>query len=130
MKVTKKQAEIVLEEVAAWLGQRGLGEARCQNGRELDWIFRHTDDETPCDEIVSLPAPTGPDAAYRGLGPELRFDWDWPDTPTPTVILESGFAPDEWAVQCSFDVQRKLDARGVKVFVEPYTSFALSIYPN
>ena len=102
-KVSQKQAEFVLQEVAKWLGPKMYEDG---------------------------PAPTGPQAAYQGVGPELNMTWDWPGQPTPTVILESGYAPDEWAVACASEIQAKLDARGMKIYVEPYSSFALSIYPN
>jgi hypothetical protein len=103
-KVTEKQAEFVLQEVAKWLGKKMY-----ENGE---------------------PAPTGKDAAYKGVGPELNMSWDWPGKPTPTVILESGYAPDEWAVACAYEIQQKIDAKRMKIYVEPYFSFALSIYPN
>ena len=103
-KVTEKQAEFVLREVARWLGRKMYEDGK--------------------------PAPTGQDAAHKGLGPQLNMTWDWPGQPTPTVILESGFAPDEWAVACAQHIQQKIDARRMKIYVEPYSSYALSIYPN
>jgi len=104
MKVTKDQAEFVLEEVAAWLGDKG-----------------HMDE-------FGGSVPTGRDAAYRGIGPELRMDFDWADA--PTVLLESASAPEAWAVRCSGAIQREIDAKGLPIVVEPYVSFALSIYPK
>lgn len=102
-KVSKKNAEIVLNLVAEWLGTQGYGD---KNGG---------------------PAPTGRDAAYRGAGPELRMDFDFLGLgETPTVVLEGG--PYEWSMECSWWVQQRLDERGVPVWVEPYTSWALSVY--
>lgn len=103
-KVTEKQAEFVLKAVARWLGPKMYEDGK--------------------------PAPTGSEAAYKGWGPELHMAWDWPDKPTPTIILESGFAPDEWAVACCAAIQAKLDARKMKVMVEPYSSYALCMYPK
>lgn len=129
-KVTKKQAEFVLKEVAAWLGKKGMGEGSCPEGRQLGKYFTHVDDGSMCFDCKFGPAPTGKDAAYKGVGPELNMSWDWPGKPTPTVILESGYAPDEWAVACAYEIQQKIDAKRMKIYVEPYFSFALSIYPN
>jgi hypothetical protein len=131
-KVTKKQAEFVLHEVAVWLGQKGLGELVCKQGRELNVAYSHVDDATPCENFTLLPAPTGPDAAYQGLGPELRMDFEpwWGGSKHPAVILESGFAPDEWAIEASYAVQDAADKKGVNVFVEPATGFILGIFPN
>ena len=129
-KVTAKQAEFVLDEVAKWLGKKGMGVPKCKAGHELNWIFEHVDDGEFCGEIEFGPAPTGSAAAYSGEGPELNMEWDWPGQPTPTVILESGYAPEEWAVSCSFAIQDAINAKGYPISVEPYSSYALSIYPN
>ena len=130
--VTTKQAEAVLQEVAVWLGKKGLGQFTCNEGRELDYVVSHTDDSTPCDDYTVGPAPTGRDAAYRAEGPELRMDfqpfWEGGSGEYPAIILEGG--PDEWSIGCSYEVQQALDAKGVKVFVEPATSWALGIFPN
>lgn len=130
-RVSQQHADIVLHLVADWMGQRGYAESyTCPQGRQLDqfWV-KHLDDETPCDDAVASAAPTGSRAAYRGLGPELRMDWDWPSSgPTPAVILEGG--PYDWAVVCCGWVQDRLDERGIPVFVEPYSGWALCLYPN
>lgn len=129
-KVSQRNADIVLHLVAEWMGQRGYAESfTCPQGRDLDhfWVT-HLDDETPCKDAVASPAPTGSRAAYRGLGPELRMDWDWPSTPTPAVILEGG--PYDWAIVCCGWVQDRLNERGIPVFVEPYSGWALCAYPN
>lgn len=102
--VTEKQAQFVLHQVAAWLGSK-----------------MYDDNE---------PAPTGSSAAYKGWGPELVMAWDWPQEPTPTIILESGYAPDEWAVACCATIQAKLDAGNIPVMVEPFTGYALCMYPK
>lgn len=124
-KVTEKQATFVLNAVAEWLGKKGLGTPICPEGRPLDKYAQH-DDGTPCSDCSLGPAPTGPDAAYRGEGPELKMYWDWAEA--PTVLLEGG--PYEWAITCCGYVQSALDAKGLKVYVEPYAGYALSIYPN
>ncbi len=97
-RVTERNAEIVLALVADWMGDHGM----------------------------SKPVPTGSAAAYSGLGPMLIMDWDWPCTPTPTVILEGG--PYDWAADCCADVQASIDAAGMSLFVEPYSAWALCIY--
>lgn len=131
-KVTKKQAEAVLQEVAVWLGRKGLGVVTCNEGRDLNYVENHIDDGTPCTDISVGPAPTGKEAAYRGEGPELRMDfqpyWEGGSGEYPAVILEGG--PHDWTVVCSYEVQQALDAKGVKVFVEPATGWALGIFPN
>lgn len=70
-------------------------------------------------------APTGREAAYKGIGPELVPDWDWSGTPTPTILLEGG--PHDWAIIASGEVCAQMDAIGV--FCEPYSGWALSLYP-
>lgn len=127
-KVTQKQADFVLKEVAKWLGDKGMGEPKCPERRTLGRYMTHEDDGSMCLDCTFGPAPTGPEAAYKGIGPELRMDWDYPGTPTPTVILESGYAPEDWAIRCCYDVQKALDAKEIPVMVEPYFSFALSMY--
>lgn len=125
--VSRSTAETVLDLVAEWLGQHGCGTPVCPDGRDLNWVVSHTDDGTSCLDFTVGPAPTGEEAANRGLGPVLRMDWDWPGSPTPSVILEGG--PYDWAVECSFDIQRSLDERGIAAYVEPYSGWALCIYP-
>jgi hypothetical protein len=73
------------------------------------------------------PAPTGSDAAYRALGPQLVSDWDWPGKPTPTILLEGG--PEEWAVYASHDEELRDQLRAVGVWTEPYAGYALCLYP-
>ena len=82
-KVTKRQAEKALAEVARQLSQDF-------NGGE--------------------PVPTGREAAYTGEGPELMMDWDWPGRPTPTILLEGGIYSG-WAVE--IDTQAVGKAAGV-----------------
>lgn len=128
-RVSKRDADIVLHLVAEWMGQRGYAASfTCPDGLVLDQQYITHADGSPCDNAVAGPAPTGRDAAYRGLGPELRMDWDWPSTPTPAVILEGG--PYDWAIVCCAWVQDRLDERGIRVFVEPYSGWALCAYPN
>ena len=129
-KVTQKQAEFVLQEVAKWLGTKGMGEPICPEGKELGRYIEHVEDNSPCLDCTFGPAPTGPEAAYNGIGPELNMEWAYPGDPTPSVILESGYAPDDWAIRCSYEVQQALDAKNIPVMVEPYFSFVLSMYRN
>ena len=99
--VTERRATLVLNLCAEWIGK----------AQGLDG-----------------PAPTGSEAAWHALGPELNLGWDWPSSgPTPTVLLEGG--PYDWACDCCSWVQAQLDARKVPVYVEPYAGYALCIYP-
>lgn len=126
--VSKRNADIVLRLVAEWMGKRGYAESyTCPDGLNLDPDFLTHPDGSPCDNAIAGPAPTGRDAAYVGMGPELRMDWDWPGRPTPSVILEGG--PEEWAIVCCSWVQDRLYERKIPVFVEPYFSFVLCLYP-
>lgn len=97
--LTKTQRRKSLAVVAAWMGKQGLTE----DGR---------------------PAPTGKDAAYQGLGPELRENWDWPSTPTDTIILEGGL--DDWAYRAGAQLADEFAAIGI--YSEPYASYALCLY--
>lgn len=66
--------------------------------------------------------------------PTLRMDWDWSGEPTPTILWEGG--PFEWTTlfphggrdeEFGFTIEpAKLPA---DVWTEPYSSYALSIYP-
>lgn len=101
-RVAERHAELVLRLVAEWLGPR-MG--------------------------FDGPAPTGRDAAYTASGPMLNMAWDWPSSgPAPTVLLEGG--PYDWAADCCADVQQRLDTLGAPVYVEPYSGWALCIYPG
>jgi|688.fasta_scaffold22638_6 hypothetical protein len=100
--VTEPSANLVLQLVAEWLGKA---------------------------DGMEGPAPTGREAAFQGLGPQLNLGWDWPSSgPTPTVLLEGG-GHYEWALDCCSWVQEQLNARKVPVYVEPYAGYALCIYP-
>lgn len=94
-KVTREQAEKALREVA----------------RQLT-------------EMNGFPVLTGRDAAHHGDGPELRMDWNWSGTPTPTILLESSSFP-EW----TFEIDTVKVGAVAGVFAEPYSSYALSLYP-
>ncbi len=71
------------------------------------------------------PVPTGRDAAYHGNGPELNMTWDWPGEPTPTILLESSMFED-WAVA----IDTAAVGRAAGVFAEPYSGYALCLYPT
>ena len=74
------------------------------------------------------PAPTGPDAANTGQGPMLNREWDWPNSPTPTVLLEGG--PDAWAINVSHDETVRAQMREHGVYAEPWSGWALCLYPE
>lgn len=75
-------------------------------------------------KMHGLKVPTGPDAAFHGDGPELNMEWTWPGKPTPTILLESSLFP-EWALEIDSSKVSKVAG----VFAEPYSSYALSLYP-
>lgn len=68
--------------------------------------------------------PTGPDAAYHGDGPELNMEWAWSGEKRPTILLESSLFP-EWALEV--DSSKVSEVAGV--FAEPYSGYALSLFP-
>lgn len=100
-KVHKRDAGSVLAAVAVWMGKNGM-----------------TEDGSP--------SPTGRDAAYRALGPQLIMDWDWPGKPTPTILLEGG--PEDWAIRIRDDEQFQAGLKALGLWTEPYASYALCIY--
>jgi hypothetical protein len=118
-KVTQKQAEKVLQAVAEWMGKRGYGQ---EFDHEVPGAKKF--DYGDGDVTWFLPvAPTGPEAARNGLGPQLVMDWDWPSSgPTPTILLEGG--PYDWAIEID------LNDKALGVFTEPYAGYALCIYPE
>lgn len=99
-KLTKTQQKKALAIVAEWMGTKGYG-----------------------DEYGG-PAPTGPEAAFYGTGPELREGWTWPSTPTDTIILEGG--PYDWAIDVSWE--RADEFKDIGLYVEPYAGYALCLY--
>lgn len=99
-KLSNRQGIEALAIVAAWMGKQGL-----------------TED--------GAPAPTGRDAAYQAEGPELIVAWDWPSTPTDSIVMEGGL--DEWAYRAADDCAEALRALGI--YAEPYASYALCLYP-
>jgi hypothetical protein len=125
-KVTKAQAEKVLAEVAIYLGKQGLGVPVCPQGQPVDDVLNHPDG-SPCDDVTFGPAPTGPEAAYKALGPMLNMAWEgWYGDTSPTILLEGG--PYDWPIEGSYKIQQALDAKGIPVRVEPRTGYALGIY--
>lgn len=126
-KLSEAKARLALDAVAAWMGRNGYGVIRDAAGNEVD-VLAALDDTGNWREGVKIgPAPTGPEAAFKGLGPELRMDWDWPASAggsgVPTVILEGG--PGDWAYRVSGEV----DFAALGIFAEPYASYALCLYP-
>lgn len=127
-RLTPAQQDKALQIVAAWLGKKGLGDPICPEGRALDNLARHTDDQSTCYRVQFGPAPTGHDAAMTATGPMLNREWDWPSAgPTPTILLEGG--PYDWAVNASFDRGIIADMAKLGIFVEPYAGYALCLYP-
>lgn len=110
--------------IAQWMGKKGYGTPitcgrcePCELGAE----------DIYCENLKFGPAPTGPDAAANGLGPQLVPDWDWPSGgPTPTILLEGG--PDDWAVRAAGDPDLVREFRKLGIFAEPYASYALCLY--
>jgi hypothetical protein len=96
--VSEEDAQAVLNAVAAWLGS--------EKGMTAD----------------GRPTPTGRAAADSGLGPQLVMDWDWPSTPTPTILLEGG--PYDWALEVWADIRDQFP----DLHLEPYAGYALCIY--
>lgn len=87
---------------------------------------------------VGQDIPTGKEAHYRGEGPELVLDWrpmtwyaDQADPtfydPNPTILWEGAEPP---LSDYCYEVQKILDERGIKVFVEPFFSYAVVLYPS
>ena len=102
-KLTEQQQQFALNIVARWMGDEyGHGQ----------------------------PFPTGEQAAYRGLGPVLRPEYDgiW-DTipPTPTIILE-GLPGACWAYDAQHELEAALHDIGVRGV--PLAGFALSLVPD
>lgn len=128
--VSKRDAEKVLREVAKWLATQGYGIpvpcGKCAYCRDYDVNGeKYTLSKGEyCDNPRMDPAPTGPAAAYRGLGPELVMELDYCGGPRPAIVLEGG--PYDWAVDCAEVVQ----AACPKVFLEPVSGWALGIYRN
>lgn len=124
--LTKKQMDVALTAVAAWMGKKGYGTLTpcgkctpCKAGLKYDW---------QCDNPKIGPAPTGEEAARNGDGPVLNPAWDWPTGgPTPTIILEGG--PEDWAIRVSGDPEVLAVTRAAGLFIEPYASYALCLYP-
>lgn len=122
-KLSKTKQNKALQIIAKWLGPQ-MGTIRpcgkcgtCQ-----------TEYGPFCENPTFLPAPTGPDAAYKGEGPMLNPEWDWPASgPTPTILLEGG--PYDWAVYASLDPKVVDQMTEIGVFCESYSGYALCLYP-
>lgn len=117
---SKTACEKVLAAVAEWIGDyRPCGQCTaCGAEPEPTWYC--------CDSPERVPAPTGREAAERGEGPMLVMDWDWPGSPTPTVILEGG--PEDWAIRVTGDDKFQAVCAAAGVFAGPYASYALCLY--
>lgn len=70
-----------------------------------------------------------------GDGPTLNMEWDWPSSgPTPTILWEGG--PYDWAMlfphggraEFGFKVKEVTLPKGI--FAEPYSGWALCLYPD
>ena len=90
-------------------------------------------------ERLGTTIPTGEQAAYRGLGPELVMAWDWPRVPRPSILLSGGISDQIEAVFGDYgigalglvhEVQERADAENLGVFLESYSSFSVSIHPK
>lgn len=57
-------------------------------------------------------------------GCTLRMDWDWSGRPNPTILTE-GVCD---AIALAPVVQEQIDRARLAVWVEPYASYALSLY--
>lgn len=57
--------------------------------------------------------------------PIFKADFDWSRTPTPTFIWEGCSIPD-WVDEVAYELNPILNKQGI--FLEPYASWALSIY--
>lgn len=83
---------------------------------------------------TGAPVPTGEEAYVQGLGPHLKMDWDWPDKPTPTILLEGGVseALPGYGIGAGivYEVQKEIDRLQIPVWLEPYASYAVCIYPK
>ena len=76
------------------------------------------------------PMPTGKDAAYRGLGPELVRDFDgclFYQPPTPAIILE-GLPGADWAIMAANDEGLWARLGDIGVWVEPVNGVVLNVY--
>lgn len=143
-KVTKRQAEQALAIVAQWMGKQGYGTeilhepdehgnviavegaSRCECGSKY-WEYDHCVDCGASPVPTYGPALTGPEAAYRGEGPELNMAWDWPSGgPTPTIIMEGG--PYDWAVTVSLNTETVAKFKAAGVYAEAYSGWALCLY--
>lgn len=73
------------------------------------------------------PAPTGEAAYASARGPMLVREWDWGTEPRPTIIMEGNIH--EWAIWASADTLLVTALRACGVYAEPYSSWALCLYP-
>jgi len=119
--LSPEQQKSALDMVAAWLGSRmgywdGCGKAGCPDCASGNGDM--------CRDGQPVAAPTGQSAADAGRGPYLNPEWDWPGSPTPTIILEGG--PYDWATEACDALAD--DMAKIGVFAEPYSGWALCLY--
>lgn len=73
------------------------------------------------------PAPTGREAADHAAGPVLVPEWDFPEEPTPSIVLEG---PGNWAYEVAMDPQMVAKFAAIGVHAEAWASFGLCLYPG
>lgn len=75
--------------------------------------------------------PTGREAMYHGAGPMLTMDWKGGSGPNPriAIIFEGVISLDD-----DYDmvarIQKRIDEAKLPVYIEPYFSCVVCLYPN
>lgn len=76
------------------------------------------------EEVLALVRAHYRESGETCEGLSLNMRWDWCVSPTPTLLWEGG--PDCWATRMSIWLNLR---EGSKVFAEPWSSYALCLYP-
>lgn len=86
-------------------------EAQAVLGLVTEWMHKHygLEADSPSREFYT---------------PKLVQDFDWTSEPTPALVLELG---DDWAIYASAALRDQ--ARALGLFLEPYSAWALCVYP-